>query len=45
MEKGFLPEDGGWSEQPAKFTQIMDILNGQSAVIVKENRKRQSNDK
>ena len=32
-EKGFLPNDGGWLEQSAKFNDVIDIIERESNTI------------
>lgn len=36
FEAGFLPNAGGWLEQPAKFNDVIDIIGQELALIAKE---------
>ena len=35
-QKGFLPNSGGWLEQPAKLNDVFDIIEKQLAIIEKK---------
>ncbi|MEI8350096.1 MAG: hypothetical protein WCI77_08070 [Candidatus Omnitrophota bacterium] len=43
FQQGFLPNSGGWIEQPAKFNDIIDILEAEFDAIEQESRSK--NDK
>ena len=38
-EKGFLPDEGGWQDQSAKFNDVVDIIEKESAAIARKNKK------
>ena len=35
-EKGYLPNEGGWCDQGAKFNEIMDIIDTEVGMIQRE---------
>lgn len=38
-EKGFLPDDGGWKDQSAKFNDVIDIIERESDSIASKKSK------
>ena len=38
-EKGYLPDDGGWKDQSAKFNDAIDIIEKQTAIIANKKQK------
>jgi hypothetical protein len=40
MQMGFLPNPGGWTEQPAKFIRVMDVIGTEISKDQKEEREK-----